>query len=611
MESTDIPIFAQRNWRTSSSSAASEVLLLTADALSVGAAKVSRACALGASASSTGVDVFSWPHASAASRTARSRVVSSFVAPDAASAAAAAAAITRWARSDGGDGSARLAAPVSAVLLSDAAAWGAWGAWAFEEGAALPARRLLVFVNPSAGSGGGSRTWARSALLLSDAGVACEVIVTSGAGEAAAAVRTRDLSAFEGVVCVGGDGSLAEVVRGIMARRDWAAVASRVAIGILPAGSGNGLAVSLCTRAGVAYSEDNAAFILAKGGTTRIDLASTFCRVGADARDALSINVDSPSQSTEMSSEYFSCVSASASPVAGSPLFHADSGATKAESSAASGAAAMPAPLSATALKNVDDDGGVDGSGPEWGARGWSFLSLEWGLPADLDLESEFLRCLGALRFDVYAVIRAVALRRYRGRFSYVPAPVDAPTPATPALGGAAGAAHPRLRYLVPFSSPVPDSWKRAEGVFTFLWATNTSHQAVGVSTAAGTQLDDGVWTVTLMRDSNPCDMLRALLTLDEKGSFALLDYVETFRVVAWRLEPEIGGVVGGDGPHAGPGCIALDGERAPYGPVQGEVRRRALALADYFGPRFFYPTAPSPLSPDSQGTLEDIRLMV
>lgn len=38
----------------------------------------------------------------------------------------------------------------------------------------------------------------------------------------------------------------------------------------------------------------------------------------------------------------------------------------------------------------------------------YSFLSLTYAFVADLDIESEKLRCLGGLRFDVYGVIRAL-----------------------------------------------------------------------------------------------------------------------------------------------------------------------------------------------------------
>ena len=51
-----------------------------------------------------------------------------------------------------------------------------------------------------------------------------------------------------------------------------------------------------------------------------------------------------------------------------------------------------------------------------------SFLSVSWGLVCDVDLESEVFRSLGNVRFLITFVQRIVALRRYQGRFSYLPA---------------------------------------------------------------------------------------------------------------------------------------------------------------------------------------------
>jgi len=54
-----------------------------------------------------------------------------------------------------------------------------------------------------------------------------------------------------------------------------------------------------------------------------------------------------------------------------------------------------------------------------WSYSYLSFLVQLWAVLADIDIESERLRCMGNARFTVQGVIRAMALRRYRGRFSY------------------------------------------------------------------------------------------------------------------------------------------------------------------------------------------------
>lgn len=40
----------------------------------------------------------------------------------------------------------------------------------------------------------------------------------------------------------------------------------------------------------------------------------------------------------------------------------------------------------------------------------YSFLSIGYGLIADMDIESERLRCLGGLRFALWAIIRTIGM---------------------------------------------------------------------------------------------------------------------------------------------------------------------------------------------------------
>lgn len=49
----------------------------------------------------------------------------------------------------------------------------------------------------------------------------------------------------------------------------------------------------------------------------------------------------------------------------------------------------------------------------------FSFLSVGWGLLADIDIESERLRAIGGQRFAVWAVARLLGLRKYKGVVSY------------------------------------------------------------------------------------------------------------------------------------------------------------------------------------------------
>ena len=49
----------------------------------------------------------------------------------------------------------------------------------------------------------------------------------------------------------------------------------------------------------------------------------------------------------------------------------------------------------------------------------YSFLSTQWAIIADIDINSEAIRCCGATRFTVWGVWRTLFKRHYRGSFKY------------------------------------------------------------------------------------------------------------------------------------------------------------------------------------------------
>ena len=136
-----------------------------------------------------------------------------------------------------------------------------------------------MYLNPVAGAGKGRAIFEEVEPLLRDAGVDCTTVLLTARGQptaALAAMPWAELRGYEGVAAVGGDGSLSEVVEGLMAREDWYAASRAVTLGIIPSGSGNGLAVSLCAEAGLPYCAQSAALLIAKGGASRMDVASAF-----------------------------------------------------------------------------------------------------------------------------------------------------------------------------------------------------------------------------------------------------------------------------------------------------------------------------------------------
>ena len=142
----------------------------------------------------------------------------------------------------------------------------------------------------------------RCAPVLEAANVAFETCVTARARHAVGLAHDIDLQRYGGLVVVGGDGIMNEVLEGLMGRDDWRR-AMQLPLGIVPGGTGNGMAISilhgrgnipctcLCATAcrhfrlrtdhavplicpGEAWEPENMAFLIAKGSISPMDLST-------------------------------------------------------------------------------------------------------------------------------------------------------------------------------------------------------------------------------------------------------------------------------------------------------------------------------------------------
>ncbi|MQM00623.1 hypothetical protein Taro_033364 [Colocasia esculenta] len=83
-------------------------------------------------------------------------------------------------------------------------------------------KNLWVFVHPLSGKGNGCKTWQTVAPIFSRAKVKTKVTVTERAGHAydlVASTTEKELSSFDGIVTVGGDGFFNEILNGLLLSR--------------------------------------------------------------------------------------------------------------------------------------------------------------------------------------------------------------------------------------------------------------------------------------------------------------------------------------------------------------------------------------------------------
>ncbi|MFI5254549.1 MAG: diacylglycerol/lipid kinase family protein [Candidatus Limnocylindrales bacterium] len=102
---------------------------------------------------------------------------------------------------------------------------------------------VVVIAHPGAGRGAFARVWPRVAAELETRGVACDVRLTTRAMEAADFARRAAQEGAPLVLAVGGDGTLHEVLNGLLA--DDATAAELPVLGLVPAGRGSDYARGL------------------------------------------------------------------------------------------------------------------------------------------------------------------------------------------------------------------------------------------------------------------------------------------------------------------------------------------------------------------------------
>ncbi|XP_020818653.1 sphingosine kinase 1 [Drosophila serrata] len=441
-------------------------------------------------------------------------------------------------------------------------------------------KQLLILLNPKSGSGKGRELFQKQvAPLLSEAEVQYDLQITTHPQYAKEFVRTRKdlLERYSGIVVASGDGLFYEVLNGLMERMDWRRACRELPLGIIPCGSGNGLAKSVAHHCNEPYEPKpilHATLTCIAGKSTPMDVV----RVEIAARDKHYVM--------------------------------------------------------------------------------YSFLSVGWGLIADIDIESERLRSIGAQRFTLWAIRRLITLRTYKGKVYYqlpnkitkVEQAKEAKeitkksanfTPTSNAnskaeasefhdlpeeeegeedaehfsdaisldrsvyrqnadswhsamsrrtayysLGGPSlrsnrsrmsinqriEAANAEFSELVP-SGTIPglnmpleskDGWICEEGDFVMVHAAYTTHLSSDVFFAPESRLSDGLIYLVIIRSGvSRHQLLNFMLSLNTGTHLPIGEdpFIKVVACRAFRIEPQ-----------TSDGILVVDGERVDYGPIQAEV---------------------------------------
>ena len=155
----------------------------------------------------------------------------------------------------------------------------------------------LVIVNPFSGKGIGKEIYDDMLkVMLDQSGIDHRVLITTHAGHATERMSKRDtpekqgfnndnledteecdISCYDAVIVVGGDGILHEILQGIHRRPDTPSILSSLKFGIVGTGTCNGLAKSLQHASHITkneyYTIRESIFLICKGLTSLMDLA--------------------------------------------------------------------------------------------------------------------------------------------------------------------------------------------------------------------------------------------------------------------------------------------------------------------------------------------------
>ncbi len=128
----------------------------------------------------------------------------------------------------------------------------------------MAVRSMALIVNPMGGLKTGLNIFHKVKPILEAGGYELDVIETRYSGHSRDITRSIDLQPYDCICAIGGDGTMHEVLNGLLARSDG----KSVPVGLIPGGTGNSLMHDLDC-----LDPEEAAKVIVKGYTREIDAA--------------------------------------------------------------------------------------------------------------------------------------------------------------------------------------------------------------------------------------------------------------------------------------------------------------------------------------------------
>lgn len=125
--------------------------------------------------------------------------------------------------------------------------------------------KYLVIVNPNSGPKKNAAIKICNTVvqpMLEQAGIDVTVFVTERPKHAEERLHDADIVTYRGIVVVGGDGSLHEVVNGLQARSDVHKILEQIKIGVVGCGSANGFSTSVALESDEKYGPTDETFLI-------------------------------------------------------------------------------------------------------------------------------------------------------------------------------------------------------------------------------------------------------------------------------------------------------------------------------------------------------------